>query len=109
MEKKINIFLACTVVLCSLFGCSSKSPAVLFSNNCDMHLTVSVSDTLINNLKKGAVTIHAHAGSGFLFQLNNTGPAQSDSTFVNLDPANYRFYVTNSIGCKDSIDVTITP
>jgi hypothetical protein len=110
MGKKITISLLSVLLICSIiFGCKSKSPAELFSNNCDMHLTVSVSDTIINNLKKGAFTIHAHSGSGFLFQLSNNGPAQSDSTFTNLDPSDYRVYVTNSIGCKDSIDVTINP
>ena len=110
MKIKITITAITTLIICSFFlSCKSKSPAELFSNNCDMHLTVSVSDTMINNLKKASITLHAHTGSGFLFQLNSNGPAQSDSTFANLDPADYRIYVTNSIGCKDSIDVTINP
>lgn len=73
-----------------------------------MHLTASVSDSLINSFKKGTIIVHAHSGTGFLFQLNN-GAAQSDSTFSNLDPANYRIYVTNSLGCRDSINVIIEP
>lgn len=106
MKKSLASLLLILTVFASYFiiSCRHDAPIPVNSNACDMHLSASV--TNVNSSQRGIIVIHAHNGSGLLYQLND-GSAQPDSTFSNLNPASYMVYVTNSAGCRDSIHVTV--
>ena len=106
MKKRIASLLTFLAFFGAYFiiSCRHEPPITVNGVACDMHLTVSV--TSVDSNHRGTIVVHAHNGSGFYFQLEG-GTAQSDSSFINLDPGEYHIDVTNGSGCVNSIHVIV--
>ncbi|MGB0390609.1 MAG: T9SS type A sorting domain-containing protein [Salibacteraceae bacterium] len=87
-------------------GCIDSTTVTLSSSsNLDLTL-VSVSDILCNGDSTANIVVSATGGSGtstFTWSVAGT-----DSTLSNMPAGTYTSYVTDNLGCADTLDVVIT-
>ncbi len=96
----------------SFGGTSSGSKKITgdFKGPCPT-ITITITsqtNALCNGLNDGSVTVSASGGAVPYTYSWNTKPVQTGDTASSLAAGNYKVYVTDSNGCKDSSVITIT-
>jgi hypothetical protein len=70
-------------------------------------ITLNTTDITCNAMNDGHVVVHASSGtSPYLFRLNSGG-AQPDSNFFNLQKGNFQVVVTDNHGCSSTASGSI--
>ena len=88
-------------------GCTFEGIIELIGPN-DIEITVDeTQDVICNGNSDGVIDLSATGGNGSLSYAIDGNPAQEESTFDGLVSSDYLIYVTDSLGCYDSVAVTI--
>jgi hypothetical protein len=88
-------------------GCSLEGIIELIGSN-DIEITVdSTQNTTCNGDDDGLIDLSASGGSGSLSYALGEGDSQEESIFEGLESGDYLIFVTDSLGCFDSVAVTI--
>ncbi len=88
-------------------GCSIEGIIELIGSN-DIEITVDTTqNTTCNGDDDGIIDLSASGGSGPLSYALGEDDSQEESIFEGLESGDYLIFVTDSLGCFDSVSVTI--
>ena len=95
-----------TLIVTDANGCIDTTTLTLYAlSNLDLTI-VSQSDVLCNGDTTANIAVTATGGSGILAYTWSV--AGTDSTLLNQGAGSYSSYVTDNLGCSDTLTITVT-
>ncbi len=89
-------------------GCVACDTVKVIIGDCNLQLSVNISDATCASCNDGAATAQVSKGVKPYTYIWNTSPVQTTETATNLYPGNYRVTVTDAIGCTASDEFVIS-
>jgi inosine/xanthosine triphosphate pyrophosphatase family protein len=106
MKKKLLVPAFAITALMLLFFISCRHEPIISCADINFKITVTKTDALLNKLN-GSITVTATGGDGFKYSIDGMH-YQDSGYFSGLEPLKtYTAYGRNSMGCIDSLQVTI--